>query len=155
MVSSYQEFKANNIGEDILFHPQTHRLYSTTHTVQEGLDTSGISTLYGIGQTRYRNKISFLHRLRKNLYTYRTSSWTLVKFSEYPRHIHYKNSFTHIQLIPTSFLGTEHLSNRKISSSTISLNRYKNHEYVTSTINIKKKPQRVVDSAHSFNHMVG
>lgn len=70
MVSSYQEFKGNNKGEDISFYSQIHRSYATTHTVQERLDTPGISSLYDMGEIRHRNRISFLHGLRKNLYTH-------------------------------------------------------------------------------------
>lgn len=45
----------------------THRLYSTTHTVQQRLDTPGISSLRDMGERGHKNKLSFFYRLRKNL----------------------------------------------------------------------------------------
>lgn len=55
----------------------THKgtVYILPHVlyIQQTLDTPGISSLYDMGETK-RNKISFLHRLRKKLYIYWASS---------------------------------------------------------------------------------
>lgn len=40
----------NLLGQNRSFHSQTHRLYSTTHTVQQRLHTPGISSPHDMGE---------------------------------------------------------------------------------------------------------
>lgn len=85
--SSYWKFKGNNMGEDssscqaeknarnLLGQNRSfHKgIDYTLCTIQQTLDTLGIYSLCDMGETG-QNKISFLHRLRKYLYTHWTSS---------------------------------------------------------------------------------
>lgn len=68
ILSERKEKARNFLGQNRSFHSQRHKLYPTTCTIQQRLDTPGSSSLCDKGETRHKNKISFLHRLRKNLY---------------------------------------------------------------------------------------